>query len=355
MRRRTLLASLAALPLAFPRRAHAASVDPNGGHEAVRGVTVSCPTWGWEWGSDEMVATLDVLSGLGVEWISIHPYARIHGDGRVTYRSLDPGAPPEWLARPVREAHARGMKVMIKPHLAYWGSGFSWRGAIAFDDPAAHATFFSDYAAWILALALASAGADAFVVGTELDRLTGDGPRWRQIVAQVRAVFPGRLTYAANWDAFEQVSFWDVLDTVGVQAYFPIVADLPAVQITASVLDEGWTPWLARLRAVAERTGKPVVFTELGYDCSPEAARTPWDPSSGDRVLGERVQELALDAAFRAMEREPAVVGAFLWKWFPGEMAHGDFRMSEPRLQERIRDAWGSPSPVVGSRAGGNE
>ncbi len=355
MRRRTLLASLAAMPFGFPRSGRAALADPGGGHQPVRGVTVSCPTWGWEWGSDEMVATLDVLSGLGVEWISIHPYATIHRDGRVTHRPFDPGAPPPWLARPVREAHARGMKVMIKPHLAYWGSGFSWRGDIVFDEPSAHATFFSDYADWVHSLALASARSDAFVVGTELDRLTGDGPRWRQVVSRVRSVFPGRLTYAANWDAFERVPFWDALDAVGVQAYFPIVADVPADQITASVLDAGWTPWLSRLRAMSERTGKPVVFTELGYDCSPHAARTPWEPSRGDRALGERVQGLALDAAFRAMEREPAVVGAFLWKWFPGEAAHGDFRLSEPRLQERIREAWGSLSPVVGSRAGGNE
>jgi hypothetical protein len=328
---------------------------PAAAHEPVHGVTVSCPTWGWEWGSDEMVDTLDVLQGLGVEWISIHPYARIDRSGHVGARELDPQRPPAWLTRPIEEAHARGMKVMIKPHLAYWGSGFSWRGDIAFDDPAARDRFFSEYQAWVTGLASVSAAADAFVVGTELDATLAEEERWREVVASVRTVFPGHLTYAANWDRFESVPFWDALDAVGVQAYFPIAPDVRPEALDAATLDRGWEPWLVRLRGIARRTGKPVVFTELGYDRSPHAARVPWEPGAGDPALGARVQELALEAAFRAIEREPDVVGAFLWKWFPGEVEHGDFRMSEVRIRERIQRAWGGAPAVVGSRAGGTE
>ena len=43
----------------------------------VRGMTISCQTWGWEWGTDEMVESMRELKTLGVNWISIHPYARI--------------------------------------------------------------------------------------------------------------------------------------------------------------------------------------------------------------------------------------------------------------------------------------
>lgn len=349
MNRRQALGMLAASPVALLGGTGWGAAT----HERVRGVTVSCPTWGWEWGSDEMVQTLDLLAGLGVDWVSIHPYARIHRDGRVPYRSLDPA--PEWLTRPVREAHARGMKVMIKPHLAYWGSGFSWRGAIAFADLEAWARFFAAYTGWVRDLARVTAAADAFVVGTELDRTVSHDEAWREVVAQVRSVHGGKLTYGANWDAFEDVPFWDTLDAVGVQAYFPVAKGVAPEQVDADGLDRGWDPWLARLRSLSERTGKPVVFTELGYDCSPYAADAPWDPPEGDVAMGARVQERALDAAFRAIDREPCLVGAFLWKWFPGEVARGDFRLSEPRMQERIRRAWGSPPTVVGSPAGGSE
>jgi len=305
----------------------------------VRGMTVSCPTWGWEWGSDAMVSTLGTLDELGVNWVSIHPYARIRADGTVSARPIDPDAPPEWLARPIREAHARGQKVLIKPHLAYWGSPFSWRGDIQFTDPAEVETFFRTYRAWVVQLAAAARGSDAFAVGTELDGTLAHEDQWRSVVASVRDVHPGHLTYAANWDHFDEVPFWDDLDAVGVQAYFPVLR--PGEPVSAEALDRGWDRWLPKLRAVHRQTGKPVVFTELGYDRSPRAPYEPW--ASGGRIRdGAEVQEQALRAALRAIDREPSVVGAFLWKWFPGEVPHGDFRMSEPRLRDLIRRHWSS-------------
>ncbi|MEQ1508562.1 MAG: hypothetical protein ABMB14_40395 [Myxococcota bacterium] len=271
----------------------------------IRGMTVSTPSWGWEWGTDAMAGTLDVLSGLGVNWVSYHPYARIGADGSVRFRPFDPAAPPDWLVRPIREAHARGMKVMVTPHLAYWGSPFAWRGAIGFPDPVARARFFREYRQWVTALARATSAADAFVVGSELDGTTAHEAEWREVIAGVRAVFPGPLTYAANWDAFERVPFWDAVDAAGIQAYFPVVegAGIP----DDAALDAGWDRIDARLRAFHAATGKYVVFTELGYDAGPTAASRPWETGAGTEA-GQALQQACLRAALRAIDREPVVV-----------------------------------------------
>jgi hypothetical protein len=310
-------------------------------HQEVRGVTVSTPTYGPEWGSPDMEKTLDRLAALGVNWIAYHPYARVDRNGSVGGR---PGPLPEWTMAPIAMAHARGIKVLVKPHLAHWGSGFSWRGDIAFRDEDAEARFFREYAVWITAVATACKDADAFAVGTELDGTTHNEAAWRGVIASVREVYPGHLTFASNWDQYERVPFWDALDAVGIQAYFPLVA-APGVprgtQPTEAQLDAGWDRVLADVDRVAERTGKPVIFTELGYDASTTAAHEPWASGSG----GEALQELALAVALRRIGADEHVKGAFLWKWFPGEVARGDFRLTRPEVQAVIREAWSPDSP----------
>ncbi|MFT4627290.1 MAG: hypothetical protein ACI8PZ_005972 [Myxococcota bacterium] len=334
-----------AMALATLGCANAAGTD----HQTVHGITVSCPTWGWEWGSDAMASTLDVIASDGANWVAIHPYARIRPDGTVEFEPIDPEAPPAWLARPIAEAHARGVAILIKPHLAYWGSGWSWRGAITLEEPGTADRFFASYRAWIVDLARASSTADAFAVGTELDGTIAHEAEWRRIIAEVRAVHPGHLTYASNWDRYPAVPFWDALDVVGVQAYFPIAeagswpeGEVPPV----ALLDAGWTRVLAEVQAVHERTGKPVVFTELGYNRSARAPTTPWEAEGGG-ARADEVQAAALEASLRALDRAPFVVGAFLWKWFPGEVQRGNFRLSRPELREVVRGAWGQAEPRV--------
>ena len=55
----------------------------------LKGMTVSCQTYGWEWATPEMAHTLDELKSLGVNSIAIHPYAQIQNDGHVRFRAAD--------------------------------------------------------------------------------------------------------------------------------------------------------------------------------------------------------------------------------------------------------------------------
>jgi hypothetical protein len=299
----------------------------------IRGVTLSTHTWGAEWGSDAVSPALGELSELGANWVAYHPYARIGADGTVSWRPIDPNHPPEWLVRPIREAHARGMKVMVTPHLAYWGGPFSWRGAITFTDEASWQRFFVSYRQWIATLAVATREADAWVVGSELDATLARERDWRDTIAALRSVYPGPITYAANWDRYREVPFWDAVDAVGIQAYFPLSS---GEHPDSRELTAAWERWAAELRSFHESTGKIVVFTELGYDDSEQAAAEPWANGSG----GAELQRECLRAALRAVDEMPFVVGAFLWKWFPGAPGYGDFDMARPDLRQVIAERW---------------
>lgn len=315
------------------------------GAEAVRGMTISCQTWGWEWGTDAMVEAMKEVKALGVNWISIHPYGSVSRDGTVQLRRMNPDEPPPtWLRRPIEEAHRLGLKICITPHLAPWRSGWRWRGEISFDSEAEWDRFFSSYQEWIVQLAELCAGADAFVVGSELDQtVAGREAEWRSIISSVRRATPAALTYSANWSDYRRIPFWDALDVVGVSAYFPLVDQPGAPQ--AEEIEAGWNRIRRELNQFARSQGdKPVVLTEVGYDRSLGAAHQPW--RDGQNEPGsERLQQQCLDAALAALRHDDHLIGAFIWKWFPGPVRRATFLASTPSMRAVIARHWLLPEP----------
>ena len=303
----------------------------------VRGVTISTHGNGEDWGSDAIVAAFAAAKRVGANWVAIHPYAGIGNDGAVRFRSFPPGQPPEHWVRPIREAHALGLEILVIPHIAYWGSQFSWRGEIEFQRDEDWDRFFTQYEAFLTAVATACQEADALCIGNELDRTVRFDARWRGLIAAVRQRTRAKLTYAANWTDYQRVPFWDALDTVGVQAYFPI-ADHP--DAAEEVLRAGWKRRMEELRAYSERTGKEICFTELGYNRAFAAPVQPWAYAT-DGPEAEAVQARCLRIALEAVEAEPRVVGSFLWKWFPPPRPVGrNFQLATPRLCEIIAGVW---------------
>lgn len=247
------------------------------------------------------------------------------------------------MQEPIRIAHEAGLKILVKPHLAYWGSPFRWRGEIRFDDPAAADRFWETYTAWLVGIAELARDADGFAIGTELDGMVAPehAGRWLELIERVRAATDADLTYAANWTDYARFPHWDRLDAVGIQAYFPLVEN---PHPTDAELAAGWARRMEELRAFSAAAGRPVLFTELGYNTSPWAAVRPWE----HRPSGERApltQQRCMRAALAAIEAEPAVRGALLWKWFPAPHQVGrDFELATDGMRATIRAAWTTPA-----------
>lgn len=306
-----------------------------------KGVTVSCQTWGREWQTPEMAQTLDELKSLGVSSFAIHPYARITNDGHVRTRMV---AENRHITVPLDWARERGLSVMLVPHIAYWGSKFSWRGEIKFESAEEWDRFFSEYQTWIVEMAgLAEAhGAALFCVGLEFTHAQKYEQRWREIIAAVRAVYRGKITYGANWNEYEAVKFWDAVDYIGVLAYFPLTqtADPSAAELAGS-----WEKRGAELERFSKRNGgKQFLFVEIGYNQSAGAAAEPWSFKTGGEHASE-IQQRCLDAALGLTSNHPFLAGMFLWKWFP-ELPHDeeeDFRLQTPAIKALIAQHWKEP------------
>jgi hypothetical protein len=287
------------------------------------------------WASDAMRSAVGELQELGVEWVQIHPYAYVRRDGTVRYRSDDAG---RWTDEGIAHIQRGGLKPMLKPHLGYWGT-FSWRGAITFGSDEEWARFFQTYEAFIVDQARRAerGGVTVFAVGTELERTVGHEAEWRRIIARVRDVYSGYIVYAANWDGLERVPFWDAVDGIGVQAYFP----LGPPDATDADIKTGWAKVLTSLNTLAQRTQKPVLFTEIGYAKSRDAAAEPWKPavdgSSAAVELRARLTRLAL----QELPKYEFLVGAFWWKWIPGlNWFQRDFSMRDPEMKRLLGEYW---------------
>lgn len=258
-----------------------------------------------------------------VEWISQTPFAYLPTPDSpriemATHGDIYWGETDEGLVATTRMAKRRGIRTLLKPHL--WVGGWhdtGWSGDIRMRDEESWREWFDSYRGFILHYAKLAEknGIEALAVGTELQGTTLDHEKeWRSLIREVRKVFTGRITYAANWDReFEALPFWDALDFAGIQAYFPLTD-----KSDASVADllAGWEPHLRALERLSARIHRPVVFTEVGYRSSDRAAVQPWLWRTGDPANPEQ-QARCYEAMFRSIWNKPWFRGVYVWKWFP--------------------------------------
>lgn len=256
-------------------------------------------------------AELERLRGVGYDAIGLIPFGGQPGfDGTEIRRFDGPGGESD-LAMTLGAARTKrlGMRVMLKPHLWPMRSG---SGDATRIEPSDWNAWFASYERFIIhyALLARAIGAEWFSIGTELTR-TESRPEWRSIIAKVRAVYHGSITYAANFDAFERTPFWDALDAVGVDAYFPLATHPDADD---RALREGAKAAVARIERVSARVRKPAILTEIGYPSIATAWIEPWNERRS-REVDHAAQARAFDAMLRAVTRSRAIAGFFVWKY----------------------------------------
>jgi hypothetical protein len=235
------------------------------------------------------------------------------------------GESDEGLQETARLARERGIKVLLKPHI--WTHG-GWSGSIVMRKEADWAPWFATYRKFILHYAKLAqrCGMEAFAVGTELGGTTSREQEWRSIIADVRKHYSGSIVYCANWaEDLEHVRFWDAVDWIGVQAYYPLTE---RTEPTIDDLLRAWQGPLGDLSAFSQRWKKPVVITEVGYHSLDNAASRPWE---WDLVgsLSLETQARCYEALMTSIRRFPAIRGVFIWKWHPDYDNAGGVRDTE--------------------------
>lgn len=207
-----------------------------------------------------------------------------------------------------------GVSVMIKPQIWLWHGEFT--GSLKMDNEADWKLLETSYTSFILEYAelAQEVNAEVFCIGTELEEFIKNRPAyWSNLIKQVRTIYTGKLTYAANWDEFWRTPFWKEIDYIGIDAYFP-VSDMQTPTVEDCI--KGWEKHKKGLKSFSEKLDRPILFTEYGYRSVDYTAKEPWRYDRSMKSINLVAQNNATQALFDAVWNEDWFAGGYLWKWF---------------------------------------
>ena len=267
------------------------------------------------YGSSMSQQSLERVRSLGSNAVAIVPYSWMRDPktpARFRFSDRAGSENDEGVVHALCEANKQGLFTVLKPHV--WISG-SWPGEVSMQDDKAWEQFFEHYYQWIRHYAFMAEiyQADMLCIGVEFSQATlNQSERWSELIGRIRKIYHGNLTYAANWgDEFENIKFWDQLDVIGLNCYYPLSENRTASE---KELIAGFSKVLSKVNQVKSRYNKPVVLTEIGF----RSVESPWlqpHEEAFDKKYSQEHQALAYSAVFNAMDTQPVADGILWWKW----------------------------------------
>ncbi len=205
-------------------------------------------------------------------------------------------------------AHRYGLRVTIRPLMDEFNLKPGWRGVI---NPTSINQWFASYSKFLYPYIKVAnrTNVATFIIGAELNSIQNE-PQWSSLIQQIRIQYKykGEIGYSDNFNKFDEANFGPSVNSLGLDAYFPV--NLPA---SASV-DQLASSWEAYINPMANRINlSKIVLSEVGIAAQSGAYSAPFNQSLGNNVaLNPLVQENWFTAAcniFQAYKME----GIYFW------------------------------------------
>jgi hypothetical protein len=267
-------------------------------------------TWGWtgirgSWGGPEAANSLDELLKLSPNWIGV-TFAAFQATAVSTKIRFEdaPTVTDDEVRWAIRAAHERGVKVCLKP-VVNCADG-TWRAFIGFFDwdvprEPQWNQWFASYERFVLHYAVIAEeeGCELFCIGCEMVRTDSRETEWRALIAKVRDVYSGPITYNCDKYQEDRVTWWDAVDVISSSGYYP---------------SGQWEEQLDRIAPVPARFDRPFFFMETGCPSRVGSAAKPNDWT----LVGEPSATEQADfyrEMFAACASRPWMQGYMLWDW----------------------------------------
>ncbi len=290
--------------------------DIDGKH---RGMSVF---WSYDSNEEYWKSTKDIIKD-NIEWSTVIPFIdQENEEVSKIGRKIIPGV---WsrrdssVIRQIRRLQERNIRVHLKPHV--WLVD-GWRSNIRLSKEDWD-IWFENYKAIMIQYARIAEATDVllFCIGTELRTVVKNKPEaWFVLIKEVKQVYSGKLTYALNWDdPIESIPFWNELDYIGIQAYFPLTTHK---EPSVDEIKLGWNTHIEKMKMASQAYKKPILFTEVGYRSDVSATIKPWEWGSAIGILTEKksdqTQQFAYEAMFQKLWNESWFAGCYIWQWHTG-------------------------------------
>ncbi|PEQ10514.1 hypothetical protein B2G71_21970 [Novosphingobium sp. PC22D] len=289
------------------------------------------------YGSAAAARSLEAIASLGANCVAIIPFlwqAHEH-DPRIVYGDA---VPPARLRLAIRQAHAAGLRAIVKPHV--WVPE-RWAGSVRMRNAEDWARWFAAYRSIVVQLAelAQDEGADTLIIGTELRQTTGRN-EWDEVIGAARERFSGRVSYVAHGtEEAERIGFWHRLDAISMSLYPPLGPDSDRERRRRLIQST-----LAAAHSVAQRSARPLCIAEIGVRSARGAAMRPWE-SAEERIAepDPALQRAVLGDWLDAIDVAPAD-GVLVWRWFTdpgaGGMLDTDFTVQNKPAEHMLRARW---------------
>ncbi len=283
---------------------------------------------------------------ISTNWVAIVPFLFMESSSpNISYNNGKNwwGSTPVGIKTTVKHAKKNKLKTFLKPH--FWVENVGWAGELSFSKKD-WSTWEKNYTTLILDFAkLAhSLDIDMLCIGVELKSSINERPEfWKQLIPKIKKIYSGKITYAANWDNYTQIPFWDQLDYIGIDAYFPLSQQQSP---SKKILLQKWSNYSKKLARFSIKNDKPILFTEMGYRSTNQCAGNQWEIEnrSDTAQVNFSAQVNAYNALFETFWLQKWFAGGFIWEWHTSDNTAGGEHNSnytpQHKPSEKIIKQW---------------
>ncbi len=268
------------------------------------------------YGSRLASRSLQKLSDINSNAVAIVPYSGMRDPKKPSYIGISSRAGSEndeSVLHSHFEAQKRGFTTVLKPQI--WIGRGSWPGDVEMSSEIEWKQFFEYYHRWMRHYALLAEmyDFDVLCAGVEFAKATiAREQDWRNLIQKLRGIYSGPITYAANWgEEFENLKFWDELDYIGIDCYYPLSKN---EQPAKEELDTHFKKVMNLIEKTCKKYDRPMLFTEIGFRSVEETWTQPHEEARG-RSFSELCQNICYEVVLENLKNKDFCKGILWWKW----------------------------------------